>query len=165
MFPPMDPMLIFCGPITVRVLELLDLGFMWQFNYSYHGHTAKLLRASVSFFFFLYVWFYSFHLPVRKTDKEECMKILCVLESKCNGDICKADFCVTLKPAASALGCCQDSNIRNGAVRRASLTATDRLQLVQQMLIPNSIPLLTQHPSWPLLCSISWYILRHANSF
>ena len=50
-------------------------------------------------------------------------KFLCVLESKYNDDICKADFCVTIKPAASAVGYCQESNIRNGAVRRTFLTA------------------------------------------
>ena len=33
------------------------------------------------------------------------------------------------------------------------------------MLIPNSILLLTQHTSWPLLCSINWCILKNANLF
>ena len=33
------------------------------------------------------------------------------------------------------------------------------------MLIPNSVLLLTQHTSRPLLCSINWCILKNANSF
>lgn len=94
---------------------------------------------------------------------------LCILESKCYDNVSKAPFSVGEKPAASVpcivkkaykKWCSEKGFLGSPQIKLQGLCAEN-----VQMIIPNSIPLLTQHTSRPVLCHINWCVLRNASSF